>query len=180
MRQEKWKRLAALFHHRWSVPILAELHHATGAKFVTLVKRMGISRGSLTATLEVLIEQGWVMRNPGHGHPLRPEYVLTAAGARFAVWCVRLMKVVTSLGVRDVCLKKWSLPVALILADGRSRFSQLRASMPDLTARALTLTLKQLQSSDLVKRTVSDEYPPATYYGLTQRGRRLARHVHLV
>ena len=62
-------RFVALFHHRWAVPVLAELHRgAGGAKFVTLVNRLGIGRDSLRRTLAALIERGWVMPNPGHGH----------------------------------------------------------------------------------------------------------------
>ena len=166
-------RLIALFHHRWAVPVLAQLHRSRGAKFVTLVNRLAVSRDSLRRTLGALIDQGWVMRNPGHGHPLRPEYLLTKAGTRVAPWCVRAMKLIRALGVEHVALRKWSLPVAFVVARGRVRFSQLRDSLSTSTARALTHTLKELQSEELVERTVSDEYPPATYYRLTNRGRKL-------
>ena len=45
-----------------------------------MLARLGLSRSMLTASLTQLIEAGWLQRNPGHGHPLRPEYVLTDAG----------------------------------------------------------------------------------------------------
>jgi len=42
----RWiERLIALFHHRWAVPTLAELCRSSGCKFVTLVNRLGASRG---------------------------------------------------------------------------------------------------------------------------------------
>ncbi len=69
--------LVALFHNRWSVPILAELHRQRGSRFVTLARTLGMSRESLRRTLAALIESGLVGRNPGYGHPLRPEYVLS-------------------------------------------------------------------------------------------------------
>ena len=84
-------RLPGFFHHRWTAPILAELHRTNGAKFITLVGRLSIPRETLIRTLRVLIRSGWVRRNPGHGHPLRPEYLPTARGRTLGGACERLM-----------------------------------------------------------------------------------------
>jgi DNA-binding HxlR family transcriptional regulator len=167
-------RLVALLHHRWAVPILAEVHRASGARFVTLARRLGMSRDSLKRTLAALDEAGLVVRNPGYGHPMRPEYILTPEGLRVAPWCVRVHKLVRALGVEDVALRKWSLAVALALEAGNGRFSEVRAFLPGITARALALTLKELQTAGLVERVVVDAYPPTPVYRLTRRGRRLA------
>jgi DNA-binding HxlR family transcriptional regulator len=163
-----------LVHHRWSVPIIAEIHCSSGAKFVTLVKRLGVSRDSLCHTLKALIHEGWVMKNPGYGHPMRPEYLLTPSGKKLAPWCRRLMSVLAALGVEETASRKWSMPVALALLSGQSRFSELQASLPGLTARGLALALKNLQLAGLVERWVSEDYPPSTHYRLTRRGHRLA------
>ena len=48
-----------------------------------------------------------------------------------------------------------------------------KATLPGITARALTLALKSLQKTDLVERTVRDGYPPTTCYRLTRRSRPL-------
>ena len=144
-----------------------------GLRFVVLVNRLELSRDSLRASLASLRHLDLVMKNPGHGHPLRPEYVLTQAGAELAPWCVRLMTVLAALDVQETALRKWSMPVALALRSGRTRFSEVRAFVPGLTARALTLTLKDLQREALVVRLISDGYPPATYYRLTPRARKL-------
>jgi hypothetical protein len=40
--------LVALFHNRWSVPILAELHRQRGSRFVTLARTLGMSREDVT------------------------------------------------------------------------------------------------------------------------------------
>lgn len=173
MTNDKVNRLVALCHYRWTVPVLAELRRSRGSRSVTLEKRLRVSRDSLRRTLEALMNGGWVMRNPGHGHPLRPEYVLTPTGAELAPWCVRLMTVLAALGAEQTALRKWSMPVALALRSGRTRFSEVRAFVPGLTARALTLTLKSLQREGLVERLISDSYPPATYYRLTPRARKL-------
>ncbi len=175
MKRKKAYNLAALCHHRWTIPILAELYTSRGSKFVTLVNRLGISRDSLRNTLRAGIEAGWIMRNPGYGHPLRPEYLPTRAGNRLGPWCGRMLKLVRDWSIEDVALRKWSLPVAYVLSFGTARFSQLRAIWPEMTPRALALALKQMQDADLVKRTVADRYPPATFYDLTDRGKRLAK-----
>ncbi len=174
MKRKKTQDLAVLFHHRWAVPILAELHSSGGGKFVTLVSRLSISRDSLTNTLRAMTESGWVMRNPGYGHPLRPEYILTQSGARLGPRCRRVMTTLRRLGLERIGLRKWSVPIAFALRSGSTRFSELRAIWPDLTPRALTLALKDLQDAGVVERLVTDGYPPATCYTLTAKGKRLA------
>src|SRR5919202_4724071 len=99
--------LIALFHHRWSAPVLAELRRTRGTRFVVLAKALGVGRESLRRTLDALIELGLVRRNPGYGHPLRPEYLLTRRGAAVARRCSRLLAATD--GNVDVALKKWSL-----------------------------------------------------------------------
>jgi DNA-binding HxlR family transcriptional regulator len=162
-----------LFHHRWAVPVLAELRSRRGARFVELRNALAIPRDSLTRTLAALADAGLVARNPGYGHPLRPEYVLTAEGARIAAACQRLLAELD--GLQDVALRKWSMPVVRALSGSRLRFSELRDALPGVTSRSLALALKELQSAGLVERTVIDDYPPATVYELTPSALRLAR-----
>jgi DNA-binding HxlR family transcriptional regulator len=166
--------LVALFHNRWSVPILAELHRQRGSRFVTLSRLLGLSRESLRRTLAALIEGGLVGRNPGYGHPLRPEYVLTSSGERIADACRPLMERLRRSELEEVGLKKWSMPVVYALAEGPRRFSELREILEGISPRALTLALKDLEAAGLVDRRVTDDYPPATVYRLTRSGRPLA------
>ena len=166
--------LVALFHHRWAVPVIAELHRQRGSRFVTLAYALGISRESLRRTLEALVDAGHVVRNPGHGHSLRPEYVLTADGRRLAPACVELVDALRRRGLDELGLRKWSLPILFALRTRRLRFGELRDRLPGISARALTLSLKDLDAAGLVERHVLDEYPPATVYELTRRARPLA------
>jgi DNA-binding HxlR family transcriptional regulator len=166
--------LVALFHNRWSVPILAELHRQRGSRFVTLARTLGLSRESLRRTLAALIDGGLVGRNPGYGHPLRPEYVLTRAGERLAAACRPLVEALRSEQLDEVGLKKWSMPVVLALAPGPRRFSELREALEGISPRALALALKDLEAAKLVDRHVTDDYPPATVYELSRKGRSLA------
>ena len=77
----------------------------------------GLSRESLRRTLGALIDGGLVGRNPGYGHPLRPEYVLTRAGERIAGACRPLVEQLRRGNLEDVGLKKWSMPVVFALAE---------------------------------------------------------------
>jgi len=90
----------------------ARLHAvAGGAKFITLAHALGVSRASLSATLNHLIALGLVRRNPGHGHPMRPEYLLTDAGAALARHCAALDRPVARNGGPDLAYRKWTLPL---------------------------------------------------------------------
>jgi len=163
----------ALFHHRWAAPILAELRRQKGSRFVALAGILGVSRESLRRTLTALIELGLVGRNPGYGHPLRPEYVLTSRGDDVARRCARLLAAVGD--DRELALRKWSLPVLIALRDA-GRFSELREDLPGITPRALAMTLKDLQAAGLVERRVDEEaYPPTVVYAATRAARPLQR-----
>jgi DNA-binding HxlR family transcriptional regulator len=167
--------ITRLFHHRWAAPVLAELHRSKGSRFVTLANRLELSRESLRRTLTALIDAGLVMKNPGYGHPLRPEYVLTERGQELAPACARLIDALGRLGLNDVGLKKWSMPAVLALAGGECRYSELRKRLPEVSPRALTLALKDLDAARLVERRVTGDYPPATVYRLRGRAQPLAR-----
>lgn len=162
--------LAPLLRHRWNIAILAELHRAAGAKFITIARRVGLSRGSLTASLKYLVSAGLVRRNSGYGHPLRPEYLLTGQGNEIASVCAEFDDYVDDAGVRDIAYRKWSLPVVLAIGEKRCRFNQLRESLPGVTPRALVLGLKALERAGWVERQVDDGYPPAASYALSAAG----------
>lgn len=152
--------LLTLCHHRWSLPVLAEIGRTGGSRFATLTGRLGVTGESLRRTLSYLQDEGLVARNPGYGHPLRAEYVLTPPGRKLAPPARRLHGLLA--GREDVGLKKWSLPILAELGEPR-RFSELRTALP-VTARSLALALKDLEDAGLVRRTVIDDRPPQTRY----------------
>lgn len=167
--------LVRLCHHRWAIPVLAELHRAGGgSKFITLTFRLSCSKGALANTLARLIGLGWIERNPGDGHPMRPEYILTRQGKRLAPGCARLHALLKRTRTEDVLLRKWSLPIALAMHRGCARFTELRSALPTITNRALTLALKELQHAGIAARTVYEDHPPRIEYQLAPRGRRVA------
>ena len=164
--------LSNLSHHRWSLPVVAEIARTRGSRTATLTGRLGVSGESLRRTLAALIDAGLVRRNPGYGHPLRPEYVLTRRGREIAPACRTIVEALR--GREEVGLKKWSLPV-LAQLDAPRRFSELHARLPGATPRALALALKELQAAGLVERRVTESYPPAVVYTATRASRRIVR-----
>ena len=175
--------LVALCHHRWAVPILALCagEPGRGAKFVTFVAKLGLSRPTLVRTLEALIEQGLLARATGVQHPLRPEYVLTATGATVAGACRVALRELRRINAEEVGLNKWSIPaIAAIAAQPRraARFGQLQAALSGPTPRALAETLREGQAAGIFTRDVLDTYPPVAEYRIDKRAVRLAAAVN--
>lgn len=164
----------ALTAGRWLVPIMACVGAEGGARFAAMLARLGLSRSALAASLTALHQAGWLRRNSGHGHPLRPEYVLTEKGVPVAAFAAKVMAERERLGLEPGQMPRWSLPIVVRLGDDRARFSALRASLSPVTPRALSLTLKQMLSANLIGRTLKDDFPPIPIYALTSRGERLA------
>ncbi|MEX0782458.1 MAG: winged helix-turn-helix transcriptional regulator [Dehalococcoidia bacterium] len=153
------------------MPIVAVLAYDHGARFVTLLNRTGASRDTLSDTLSHLIEEGVVAKNPGYGHPLRPEYTLTPFGESLGAPCIKATEVMPALGIVDAALKKWPMLVLVAIARGGSRFGEIKELLPGITPRALTGALRDLQASGLAERTITEAWPPHTVYELTALAR---------
>ena len=167
--------LVRLCASRWFIPVLAAMDEAGGARFGVLVRKLETSRSVLSRCLDDLERQGWIGRNPGHGHPLRHEYLLTEAGRPLAAWSHRVMKERRKLGLGNPDLGRWSLPLLLRLDHGWKRFSALEAELDPISPRSLSLALKQSMESRLVTRRLEDRFPPLPLYGLTKRGQGFAK-----
>ena len=164
--------LIELVHHRWSVPALALLQQQRGAKFITMVNMLGVSRDSLRRTLRALIAAELVVNNPGYGHPMRPEYVLTPRGQQIGSLALPLAN---ALRKRSVTVyKKWSLPTIAALAAMPRSFNALKRELGAASPRAVSLTLKDLEADGLVHRHVEETHPPTVSYQLSRSGKRLA------
>ena len=166
--------LIQLGSHRWLVPLLADLAAHRGARFVELLHRLGLSRDSLTRTLNAAAAQGWVQRNPGHGHPLRPEYILTEAGKAAAARAATIAAAQGAIGLPPGATTRWSLPLVAGIGAGHDRFNALSRLLAPATPRALSQGLAALGEHGLVRRELLDLRPPASRYALTDNGRLLA------
>lgn len=144
---------------------------------MVLVNALGISRAMLRTTLDALMNADLVMRNPGYGHPLRPEYVLTDKGRRLAPLCGRFEELVDELDIAVLAHRKWSAPLLLAVRRGNNRFNLIAGALPGISPRALTTALRALTEHGLLERGVDDGYPPVSAYTVTRTGRRVAATV---
>lgn len=166
--------LVELFHHRWAVPLLAELAVRGGGGRVTVLTRaLGASRGGVRQAITSLTEMGFVDRNRGHGHPLRPEYVLTDRGRIVAAETVRIVGLTRDWSIQDLAFRKWPLPVVHAMGETGARFSRLRGRLPGVTDRALSNALQALGTIRLADRIVQPSRPPRVRYLPTDRAHQL-------
>lgn len=166
--------LVQLGSHRWLVPLLADLAAHRGARFVELIHRLGLPRDSCARTLEAAMAIGWVQRNPGHGHPLRPEYILTEPGKAAAARAATISEAQTEIGLPPGAATRWGLPLVAGIGAGHDRFNALSRLLAPATPRALSQGLAALGRHGLVTREVLDLRPPASRYDLTGSGALLA------
>lgn len=166
-------RLLGVLDRKYSVLLLAELARRNGAKVVTLANALGASRPAVRAALDELVARGWVRRNAGYGHPLRPEYVLGEVGKPLADVCTGLCRELSGEAGRRVTTTKWALPILLAIGSGAARFSEIAVAWAGLTDRALSLSLRDLDRAGLVTRRVVDGRPPRAEYAPTAFGRRI-------
>ena len=71
---------------------------------------------------------------------------------------------------------KWSLLVIAMLEQrptARARFSELKRSIPGISQRMLTATLRSLERDRIVARIVHPQVPPKVEYHLTKWGQSL-------
>jgi len=69
---------------------------------------------------------------------------------------------------------KWSLLLIGILSERPHRFTELLRTVPGISRRMLTVTVRALERDGLVERTVYAEVPPRVEYAVTDLGRSLS------
>ncbi len=73
---------------------------------------------------------------------------------------------------------KWSLLILYTLEqEPFMRFNALRKSIPDISQKMLTMTLRTLEEDGFVKRKMYAEIPPRVEYSLTPRAHSLLPHI---
>ena len=69
---------------------------------------------------------------------------------------------------------KWSMLVLFTLEGQPSiRFKELQRSIPDISQKILTATLKMLEADGLINREAFPEVPPRVEYSLAEKGKSL-------
>jgi DNA-binding HxlR family transcriptional regulator len=156
-----------LFHYRWSVPTVARLYRDGPQRVARLQEAFNAARDTLADTIRRLEQAGVLCREPA---PRGAICSLTSAGQAVGASCSEAVEAVVAMDLVQLALKKWPMLVLVAAGRGASRFNQLRAELPGITPRALTLALKDLQAAGLIERTVEHTYPPSSLYRLTPRG----------
>lgn len=79
--------------------------------------------------------------------------------------------------IRDIIASlsdKWSLLVIYTLSqNSKMRFGELQKSLPDISQRMLTVTVRSLEADGLISRRIYPEVPPRVEYQLTDLGHSL-------
>jgi DNA-binding HxlR family transcriptional regulator len=69
--------------------------------------------------------------------------------------------------------RRWTGAILRVLMDGPLRFSEIAASIPELSDRLLSERMKELEARGMVERTVIAGPPLRVQYELSRMGREL-------
>lgn len=153
----------------WAVPILANLHAGVAGRQAPLLTATGASRTAFAQSMDHLIEIGLLERNPGYGHPLRPEFRLTRIGVHAAAIAHKIQSV-SAAEDQALLRKSWTLPVLTSLHQPR-HFNDIKRNLHSITDRALSQSLKSMEQRDWVRRRVDDTArPPRSLYSAVNTG----------
>ena len=158
----------------WALPILSNLHEGVAGRQAPLLAATRASRTAFSQSLDHLIAIGLLERNPGHGHPLRPEFRLTPRGKTAAAIAKKIQDV-SSEEDQDLLRRSWTLPVLTTL-HLPSHFNDIRRSLQTITDRALSQSLKSMEVRNWVSRSVDDAArPPRSIYRAVNTGGEISR-----
>ena len=165
--------LVKLTTRAWSLEILTGLNEGVPGRQAPLLARTGASRTAFRDSLDHLFQLGLLERNPGHGHPLRPEFRLTEKGQALAMTAATITGVSDKAG-RALLRKSWTVPV-LALTMTPSRFTGIKHGLPGITDRALSKSLEGLQDQQWIRRDVDVRARPLRpTYQAVNAGRQIA------
>lgn len=147
----------------WAFAILTHLHAGVAGRQAPLLAATGAGRTAFAQSMTHLIDIGLVERNPGHGHPLRPEFRLTEAGAIAAKLASQIHHVAKD-GDQRILRRSWTLPVLATLHRPR-HFIEIKQGLSSITDRALSQSLKTMEAHNWVCRDVDQRLrPPRAQY----------------
>ncbi|WP_170514858.1 winged helix-turn-helix transcriptional regulator [Ruegeria atlantica] len=156
--------LVKLTSRAWSLNILALMHSGVSGRQAPLLAATSASRTAFAASLDHLVQLELLERNPGHGHPLRPEFRLTPAGTQAARIASAIIEFAPDDATHKLLRKSWTVPI-LALTGTPHRFSAIRSDLITITDRALSASLHQLEDHDWIQRDIetSGRMPFPTY-----------------
>lgn len=169
--------LVKLTARAWALPILALLHDGTPGRQAPLLAATGAGRTAFAQSMAHLIDLKLVTRNAGHGHPLRPEFILTDAGHAAGALASRVLHPLPD-PAPILIRRAWTVPV-LCVSDEPLGFTDIKRRIGPITDRALSHTLKGLQSENWMQRDIApDSHPPRALYHPVNLGAEIHDALH--
>jgi DNA-binding HxlR family transcriptional regulator len=158
----------------WAIPILSNLHLGVAGRQAPLLAATGASRTAFSQSMDHLISIGLMERNPGYGHPLRPEFRLTSIGVPAAAIANKIQSVSTEED-QNLLRRTWTLPV-LVSLHTPSRFNDIKRNLHTITDRALSQSLKTMEARSWVYRSVDEgTRPPRSIYAAVNTGKVISK-----
>lgn len=157
----------------WSFNIMAALAAGTPGRQATLLDATGAGRTAFSASLAHLIDIGLIERNPGHGHPLRPEFRLTARGTTVAAAALRITRLADDPSEAALIRRAWTMPILAV--TGRPRyFCEIRQILGAVSDKTLSGALRGLEEREWLRRCVNIAgRPPRPTYEAVALGAQL-------
>jgi len=163
------KALVNITSKAWALPILSNMHDGVAGRQATLLTATGANRAAFAQSMDHLIKIGLLERNPGHGHPLRPEFRLTPIGIRVAAIANKVQSI-SGKEDQDLLRRSWTLPVLTSLHT-QNHFNEIKRSLLTITDRALSQSLKSMEERNWVLRSVDNvARPPRSIYCAVNAG----------
>lgn len=160
----------------WALTILARMHQGTPGRQAALLHGTGAGRTAFAQSLTHLLDLGLMERNPGHGHPLRPEYRLTPLGMQVATVADQIERATPQI---SLVRRAWTVPVLAVSQTPRY-FGQIKTALGPITDRALSQTLRQLQNEKWVIRDIDVKAaPPRALYRAQGAGLQISEAVQV-
>ena len=153
----------------WALPILACLHEGVPGRQAPLLTATGAGRTAFAQSMDHLIAIGLLERNPGHGHPLRPEFRLTPVG-KIAAELASKIQHLSKGADQDLLRRSWTVPVITTLYRP-SQFTEIKRTLQIISDRALSQSLHSMEERCWIRRSVDETArPPKPIYSAINTG----------
>ncbi len=168
------RHLVNITSRAWSLSILASLNDGVPGRQAPLLAATGASRTAFSQSVSHLMDIGLLERNPGHGHPLRPEYRLTSSGTQAAEMAGKIRRADPDGDDHALLRRVWTVPVLAVCEQPRF-FGDIKNNLAPVTDRALSQTLKQLSARNWIHRHIDlSLHPPRPEYQAVNAGFEIA------
>ncbi len=171
--------LVKITSRAWSLKVLALMHDGVVGRQASLLAATKASRTAFSQSLAHLVDLRLLERNPGHGHPLRPEYKMTPMGAKIAKTASQIMNAASGSDELVLLRRAWAVPVLAVIQAPRY-FTEIRTDLCSISDRALSKSLYQLEERRWLTRQIDTaQRSPRPIYQAANIGVEISKAVSL-